>query len=170
MHCFVNHAQISVLDQFTKFYRLTSGAIREGVKIVLEFSYLTRRQVFTKPKTPSKTEKKLSKSFRIWFLVHCLAEHTQKSVQDKYTKHCCLNSKAIREGAKIILKLPFLTWRRLLRKSQRALSHREKTEKLSKFVSGCTVWQCTLHNILNINLPNCISWLQEPLRKEQNLF
>ena len=64
-----------------------------------------------------------------FFLVHWLAEHTPKSVKYRFTIFGRLNVRDPREGAKIILKLLFLTQRRRLIQHQRALSNREIGQK-----------------------------------------
>ena len=62
----------------------------------------------------------------------------------------------IEKGAKINLKVSYLIWRQVFCKKQRALSNREKFQKCLKFDSGCTVWQSSPQNLLNINLPNFV--------------
>ena len=51
-----------------------------------------------------------------------------------------LISRAHTEGAVIILKLLFLTWRQIMRKKQITLSDKERPWKSLKFDSGCTVY------------------------------
>ena len=58
----------------------------------------------------------------------------------------------------------------VLSKNQKALSKRRKLRKRLKFDSGCTVWQSTPQNLLNINLTNSVSSLEEPLGKEQKVI
>ena len=81
-----------------------------------------------------------------------------------------MNATGPKKGAKIILKLLNLTWRPALRKNQGGPSNREKLRECFILDSGCTGWQNTPQNLLNINLPNLVGWLQETLRKEQKLF
>ena len=81
-----------------------------------------------------------------------------------------MNATGPKKGAKIILKLLILTWRPALRKNQGGPSNREKLRECFILDSGCTGWQNTPQNLLNINLPNLVGWLQETLRKEQKLF
>ena len=75
-----------------------------------------------------------------WFWVHWLTQHTPKFVKYKFTTFGRLNVRDPREGAKIILKLLFLTRRRLLMKNQRALSNREKVQHWLLFDYGCIGW------------------------------
>ena len=93
-----------------------------------------------------------------------------KSVQYPFTKFGRMNATDPKKGAKIILKLLILTWRPALRKNQGGPSNREKLRECFILDSGCTGWQNTPQNLLNINLPNLVGWLQETLRKEQKLF
>ena len=78
-----------------------------------------------------------------------------------------------------MLKLLFLTPRleHVLRKKQRATSTTTKKKKKKKknaeklrFDSGWTAWQRASQNLLEINLPNFVGWLQEPSKKEQKLI
>ena len=57
--------------------------------------------------------------------VNWLAEHTPKPTQYQFAKFGPLIGRGPKEGAKIVLKLLFLTRRRLLTKNQRPLSIRE---------------------------------------------
>ena len=88
--------------------------------------------------------------------MQCLAAYGQKPVKDQFTKCCRLTPRDLRERVKIIFKLLLLTRRYVLRKNQRALSMREKLQKSLKYDSGCTVWQGTPPNQVNINLPNFV--------------
>ena len=88
--------------------------------------------------------------------MQCLAAYGQKPVKDQFTKCCRLTPRDLRERVKIIFKLLLLTRRYVLRKNQRALSKREKLQKSLKYDSGCTVWQGTPPNQVNINLPNFV--------------
>ena len=54
-----------------------------------------------------------------------LAEHAPKSQKYYFTEFWRLTARNISEGAKIILKLLFLTQRRVLRKNQGRLSNRK---------------------------------------------
>ena len=74
------------------------------------------------------------------FWVHWLAEHAQNSVKYRFTKFGRLTGRDPSEGAKIILNLPFLTWRRVLRKKQGGLLNREKLRGCLIFDSGCAGW------------------------------
>ena len=71
-------------------------------------------------------------------------------------------------GRKTIFKLLCLTRIWVLRKNQRALSNREKLQK--QFDSGCAAWQNTPQNLLKVNIPNFVDWLQEIIGKNQKLF
>ena len=103
--------------QFTEFCRLTARNRSEGAKIILKILFLTRgRDLRKNQRAPlSKREN--------------LAEHAPKSVKYQFTKFGRLAERNFSEGAKTILKLLFLTRRRVLRRSQRALSNREKLLK-----------------------------------------
>ena len=48
------------------------------------------------------------------------------------------------------------------------IQHR-KWGKWLIFDSGCTGWQSMPKNLVNIDSPNLVSWLEESLRKEQKL-
>ena len=77
-----------------------------------------------------------------------------------------------------MLKLLFLTPRleHVLKKKQRAKQKKKKKKKKKKnaeklrFDSGWTAWQRASQNLLEINLPNFVGWLQEPSKKEQKLI
>ena len=81
-----------------------------------------------------------------------MAEHTLKSVKYRFKKLSQLTERDPREGAKIVLKLLYLTLRRLLTKNQRALSNRENCRKWFMFDSGCTHCGSMPQNLLNIDL------------------
>ena len=61
--------------------------------------------------------------------MHCLAEHAPKSIKDRFTKPCRLILRDLRERAKIISKLLFLTRRHVLRKNQKALLNKKTVKK-----------------------------------------
>ena len=63
--------------------------------------------------------------------MHWLAEDAPKYAKDHLTKFPRLIEKGIREGKKINFKLLALTQRQLLSRKQRALSNREKRQKIS---------------------------------------
>ena len=88
--------------------------------------------------------------------MHCLAEHSPKPAKHQFTKLCRMTSAAIREGAKINLKMPNLIRKQALSKNQKSLSNREKLQKCLKDVSGYSVWQSTPQNRLKINLLNFV--------------
>ena len=102
----------------------------------------------------------------IWFCVHWLAEHAPKSVKYRFTKLAWLTPRDTKKGAKIIFRLPFLTWRWVLRKNQRRLLKREKLRECLIFDSRYTGWQSMPQNLFNINLPNLVGWFQETLRSK----
>ena len=102
----------------------------------------------------------------IWFWVHWLVEHPPKSVKYRFAKFGPLTGNDSKEGGKIILRLLFLTRRQVLIKSQGAPSHREHWWKWLIFDSGCTGWQTTPQNLVNMYLPNLVGWLEETLVKE----
>ena len=106
----------------------------------------------------------------IWFRVHWLVGHAPESVKYKFTKFGRLSVTDHREGAKITLKSFFLSSRRVLIKNKRALSNTENWWKWLIFDSGCSNWQSTPQNLLNIDLANLVSWLQKTIEKEQKLF
>ena len=101
--------------------------------------------------------RKWEKMTYVWFWVHLLAQHTPKSVEYRFNKFAGLIGRDLKEGAKIILQLLFLTQRRVLIKNQRALS--EYWQKWVIFDSGCTGWQSMAKDLVNIDLPNLVSWL-----------
>ena len=76
-----------------------------------------------------------------------LAKHTSKYAKHQFTKLCRVTSGAIREEAKIVLKLFFLTQRRVLRKCKENFET-EKLRKSLKVDSGSTVWERTPKNML----------------------
>ena len=84
-----------------------------------------------------------------------LAEDALKSGKDQFIKLCRLTSEAIREGAKIISKTPYLVWWKVLSKNQRVLSEK-KLQKCLKYHPGCIVWRSTPQNVLTISLPNLV--------------
>ena len=98
-----------------------------------------------------------------------LAKHTSKYAKQQFTKLCRVTSGTIREGAKIVLKLFFLTQRRVLRKCKENFET-EKLRKSLKVDSGSTVWERTPKNMLKINFQNLVGWRQEGLGKEQKLL
>ena len=100
MYCLMEYAQNFTKDQYTKFSRLTSGAITEGAKI---FYYLTWRRALSKPKTTIKQRK--SALFRGTCPKICSISIYQSLL---------IASGVIRERAKFVLKLLFLTGRRIL--------------------------------------------------------
>ena len=77
-----------------------------------------------------------------------------------------MNAADPKKGAKIILKLLIVTWRPALRKNQGGPSNREKLRECFILDSGCTGWQNTPQNLLNINLPNLVGWLQKTLKSK----
>ena len=159
------YATKSTKDQFTETSRITSKNLRERKKKYFEVTLSNSKTYFKqKPKSIVKQGKTLEKP-NIWFWVHCLAKHAPKSAKDQFTKLCRLISGAIREGAKINFKIPYLTWRQVLTNNQRALLKREKLQKCLQFDSGCTVCQSTPQNMLYINLLNFVGLLHEPLEK-----
>ena len=64
--------------------------------------------------------------------MHCLAKTHQNSVEYEHTTLPRLPALAIWEEPKVILKLPYLTRKRVLSKSQRALSNRKNLQKALK--------------------------------------
>ena len=60
-----------------------------------------------------------------------------------------------------MLKLLFVT-----PNLEHVLKKKKNAEKL-RFDSGWTAWQRASKNLLEINLPNFVGWLQEPSKKEQ---
>ena len=67
-----------------------------------------------------------------------LAENTPKFANDLHTKAQWVNSGTIREGAKVILKVPYFTQSRVAIKNQRVLLNRENLLKCLKLDFGYT--------------------------------
>ena len=63
----------------------------------------------------------------IRFWVHWLAEYAPKSGKHRFTKFGRLNPRDPKEGAKIILKLLFLTQRPILRRRPERTAKQRKT-------------------------------------------
>ena len=105
----------------------------------------------------------------IWFWVQWLAEHVPTSAKYQFTDFGWLTPRDPSEGANIILQLLFLTRMPILKKIKE-LSNREKLRECLIFDFGCSGWQSTPQNLLNIDLPNLVGWLDESLLKEQKLF
>ena len=144
---FADHAPKSVKYIFTNFSRLSGRDPREGVKIILNLHFLTRRLVLRKNQG-GLLNRETARIFYIWFWVQRLAEHAPKSVY-RFTKLVRLIARDPKEGAKILL---FLTRRPVLRRKQRPLWKEQKEWKCLIFDFGCTGWQSTPQNLLNINL------------------
>ena len=106
----------------------------------------------------------------IWFWVYQLVEHTPKFVQYQFTKLGRLTASDTKKRAKIILKLFILTRRLAFRRNEGGSSNREKLRECLIFDCGCTGSQSTPQNLLNINLPNLVGYLQETLWKEQRII
>ena len=135
-----------------------------------EFTLSNLKESFKKkPRRLIKQRKSVRMSY-ICFWGHWEGEWTSKSVQYKFTKLGRMTATCPKEGAKIVSKLLILTRRPVLRKNQGGPSNREKLRECLIFDSGCTGWQSTPENLLNINLSNLVGCLQNPLRKVQKLF
>ena len=155
VHLSVEHVPKSSKCQFTKYGRLTTRDPKEGVKTILKLFFVTLKQILRKKKTKSTIKEiKTAKMTYFWFLVHWLAEHVPKSAIYQFSKSGQLTEERLSEGAKIILKLRFLTQRWVLRKNQGGLSNREKQRECLIIDSGCIGWQSTRQNMPNINSPN----------------
>ena len=153
------HQFIIFLDDWKRPYRRT--------KNYFEVNICNSKASFkVKTKERYQTEIIKQKDSWIWFSVHWLAEHAPKSTKYQLNQFGRLNARNLREAAKIILKLIFLTERLVLRKNQKGLSNREKLRECPTFGSWCTCRQSKAQNLLSINLPI----LQETLRKEQKLI
>ena len=101
------------------------------------------------------------------FWVHQFAEHATKSVKNQFTKLGRMTLTDSNKKAKIILKLLILSRTTVLRRNQGGPSNKENLWEFHVFDSGCTDWQSTPQNLLNIKLPNLVGCLQEMLWKEQ---
>ena len=95
--------------------------------------------------------------YLIW--VHWLAQHAPKSPKYLIIKFGQLTARNLIEAAQIILKLHSLARMRVLRKNQGGLSNKEKLQECLIFDFGCTGWQSTPQNLLNIDLPSLVCWL-----------
>ena len=134
------HAPKSTQYQFDKFDWVTPKNIWEGAKDILKL---------------------LTLSLILGALVT-----RGTSGKYRFTKLGQLTERDPKEGAKIILRLLFLTRRWVLIKKP----HREHWRKWLIFYFVCTGFQSTPQNLVNIDLPDLVGWLEETLRKEQNLF
>ena len=85
-----------------------------------------------------------------------LPERVPRPANYQFTKFGQLDPRDPREGAKIMFQLLFLTQRPILRKIQGGLSDKEKLRECLLFDNGCTGWQSTPQNLLNIELPNSV--------------
>ena len=187
MHWLAEHAPKYAKYQLTKLGPLTVRDPKEGAKIILKLFFLTQlsncffltlsEQVFkkkrqknkkqkTKQKNKNKNKKKTKSTIKqrkivkisyFWFWVHWLAEHAPNSAKYQFIKFGRMTVKYPKKGAKIILKLLFLSRRRVLKKKQRELSNRENWQKWLTFDSGCTGWDSTPQSLLSIDLPNLVS-------------
>ena len=140
------------------------------MKNYFEVTHSNSKAGFKKKRRRTIKERKTTRMPFIWFWVHQLAEHTTKSVQYQFTKLVRLTATDTKKGTKIILKLLILTRRPVLRRKQGEPSDREKLRECLIFSSGCSDWKSTSQNLLNINLPNLVGYLQEMLRKEQKFI
>ena len=122
-------------------------------KNYFEATFSNSKASFNKKPNSNTSQWKVAKMTYIWFWVHWLAEHTPKSGQYKFAKSCRLTGRDPKEGTIIVLKLLILTWRPVLGKKVGGLSNREKLRESLIFDSGCTGWQSTPQNLVNINLP-----------------
>ena len=138
---------------------LDSRACPKMSKNYLEVTLSNSKVSFKKKPRRTIKQRKTAKMTYIWFWVHWLAEHAPKYAQYQFTRFVRLTVRDPKEGAKIILKLLFVTRKRVLIKNQRTLSNKEKLRKWLIFDSGCTGWQSTPQNLLNINLLNLVAWL-----------
>ena len=189
MHWLLEQARMSAKYQFTKFGRLTGRDFNDGAKIILRLLFLTRRSILERKgqRGLSNREKlcecllfdsgctgwqstplvninlpnwrKKGKMSYIWFWVHWLPEHVPISARYQFTEYGVPTARDPSERAKIILKLPFLTRRRVSIKIQRALHHKKNWWKWLMFEFGCTGWQSTAQNLVILDLPNLFDWL-----------
>ena len=95
---------------------------------------------FNKKQKSTIEHRKWAKMTYIWFWVYWLAEYAHKSVKYRSTKFGGLTGRDPNERAKAISQLIFLTRRRVLVKTRRALSHSKHWRKWLVFDSGCTGW------------------------------
>ena len=154
------HSLAQHVPKFPKYPIIKFG------RLTLSYSNVSFKK---KPRRTIKQRKAARMSY-IWFREHWLAEHAPKSVKYRFSKFGRLTATDHTEGAKIILNLFFQSPRGVLIKHQRALSNTENWWKWLIFDSGCTGWQSTPQNLLNINLANLVGWLQDTIGKEGKLF
>ena len=115
---------------FTDLVSWLYKTLRNEVKL-FEVTLFKSTASFNKKPKSTIEHRKLVKMAYISFWLHWLTEHAPKSVKYRFTKFGRLTLRDHKEGAKIILKLFFLTSRRVLIKNQRALSNTEKLVKMA---------------------------------------
>ena len=108
---------------------MTGRDPKEGANILLKLLFLGRRPVLRKNKEHYEKEEK-SKNV-LYFILGCTGwQNTPpKSAVCQFTKLAGLTVRNPTEQAKIILKLLFLSGRRVLIKNKRALSNTENERK-----------------------------------------
>ena len=129
------------------FLTLTEQVFKKQNKTKKTTKNKTKKQK-TKNKKKQKqralsNREKIVKISYFWFWVHWLKEHAPNSAKYQFIKFGRMTVKYPKKGAKIILKLLFLSRRRVLKKKQRELSNRENWQKWLTFDSGCTGWDST---------------------------
>ena len=131
------HTPASAKYQFTKFDSLTvRDPIEQDKSYFGEFLLNTKINFKKNPRRTVKQRKTARMPF-IWLRVYWLAGHALKSVKYKFVKFDQPTASDPKEGAKIILRLLFLTRRRVLIKNQTVLPHREHWRILVIFDTGC---------------------------------
>ena len=144
MHWLPEHAPTSAKYQFTEHGLLTARDPSGRENFFWSYTYMLymfskSKAIFNK-KRALRHRKICQKMTYVWVWMHWLEEHGPKSGNYWFTKFIWLTVRDHRKGAKIILKLLFLSRRQVLIRKQRALSNKENLRKLVVFYSGCTDW------------------------------
>ena len=104
----------------------------------------------------------------IWFSVHWLAEHSPKSGKYRLTKLGRLTGRDPEERD-YSFEITLSNSKMNFNEKPNSTTPPRAVRKWLIFDSGCTGWQSMLQNLENIDLLNFVGWLEETLRKEQNL-
>ena len=130
LHWLAEHATKSAKYQFMKIFLDGRKRPYGKANIILKLIFVIQKGILRKKIQQRKTA---GMSY-IWFWVQWLVGHAPKSVQYKFTKLGRLTATHPKEGAKIILKILFLTRRPVFRKKQRALWIEKKSENVLYFI------------------------------------
>ena len=121
---------------------------------------------FNKKQKSTIEHRKWAKMTYIWFWVYWLAEYAHKSVKYRSTKFGGLTGRDPNERAKAISQLIFLTRRRVLEKPEEHYPTANTGENGLYLILGALVdQQSRPQNLIDIDLPNLVCWLEEILRK-----